>query len=260
MLDTPIPSPRAWHGPTLARARYLTPIPAPVLAELDAALAELRRAPVPTLLLQPEHFALAASARFMEEVRRETRGRPGLRDSRSPPDRHHEPRRGDRALLGPDELPRAAGRPGVEGDRHLRRAPRRRGVHAGHARRPHAGGARDAHRQQHGRGAPELREPLLPAAGEDRRHEHRVERGRGAQPLPHRAPGPAAAPLRGLLPGSPGVPGGRRGRDQLPPRLRVGRPAAHALQRPAHRAGLREDRARRSIPRARARCASWTSS
>src|SRR5512144_2013689 len=70
MLDTPIPSPRAWQGPTLARDRYLTPMPAPVLAELDAALAELRRAPVPTLLLLPEHFALTAAARFMEEVRR----------------------------------------------------------------------------------------------------------------------------------------------------------------------------------------------
>ena len=34
MLDTPIPSPRAWQGPTLARDRYLMPIPAPVLAEL----------------------------------------------------------------------------------------------------------------------------------------------------------------------------------------------------------------------------------
>src|SRR5689334_14939270 len=78
MLDTPIPSPRAWQGPTLARDRYLMPIPAPVLAELDAALAELRRAPVPTLLLQPEHFALAASARFMEEVRRSLEDGPGF--------------------------------------------------------------------------------------------------------------------------------------------------------------------------------------
>ena len=34
---------------------------------------------------------------------------------------------------------------------------------AGHPRGADAGRARDAHRQQHGRGAAELREPLLPA-------------------------------------------------------------------------------------------------
>jgi len=69
MLETALPAPRAWHGPLLAREHYLVPIPAGVLAELHAALAELRRAPVPTLLLLPEHFALAATARFMGEVR-----------------------------------------------------------------------------------------------------------------------------------------------------------------------------------------------
>jgi hypothetical protein len=77
-LDTPIPSPRAWHGPSLARDHYLLPIPAPVQAELDGALGELRRAPVPTLLLLPEHFALAATARFMEEVRRGLDDGPGF--------------------------------------------------------------------------------------------------------------------------------------------------------------------------------------
>jgi hypothetical protein len=77
-LDTPIPSPRAWHGPSLARDHYLLPIPGPVQAELDGALGELRRAPVPTLLLLPEHFALAATARFMEEVRRGLDDGPGF--------------------------------------------------------------------------------------------------------------------------------------------------------------------------------------
>src|SRR5947209_5095141 len=134
MLETLVPTPRAWHGPTLGREHYLLPIPAPVLAEMEAALAELRRAPVPTLL-------------------------------------------------------------------------------------------------------------LLPAAGAGRRHEHRVERGGGPQPLPDRGARPAAPALRRLLPRSPGVPGRRRGRDQLPSRLRLGQRPAHALQRAAHRAGLREDRA-----------------
>ena len=78
MLETVVPSPRAWHGPALSRDHYLLPIPAAVLAELEAALAELRRAPVPTLLLQPEHFALAAAARFMGEVRRRLDEGPGF--------------------------------------------------------------------------------------------------------------------------------------------------------------------------------------
>jgi hypothetical protein len=77
-LDTLIPSPRAWHGPSLARDQYLLPIPAQVQAELEAALAELRRAPVPTLLLLPEHFALTATARFMEEARRRLDEGPGF--------------------------------------------------------------------------------------------------------------------------------------------------------------------------------------
>jgi hypothetical protein len=42
MLSTVVPEP----GPTLSPARYLIPIPAPVLSEFEGALAELRRAPV----------------------------------------------------------------------------------------------------------------------------------------------------------------------------------------------------------------------
>ena len=71
ILSTVIPEPAAWHGPTLAHERYLIPIPADVLSELEGALAELRRAPLPTLLLLPEHFPLAAAARWMREVRRQ---------------------------------------------------------------------------------------------------------------------------------------------------------------------------------------------
>jgi hypothetical protein len=75
MLSTAIPEPAAWHGPTLAREHYLIPIPAAVLAELEGALTELRRAPLPTLLLLPEHFPLAAAARWMREVRRQRSAR-----------------------------------------------------------------------------------------------------------------------------------------------------------------------------------------
>ncbi len=78
MLTTVVPEPAAWHGPSLAAERYMIPLPAAVLAELDGALAELQRAPVPTLLLLPEHFPLAATGRFMAEVRRRLDEGPGF--------------------------------------------------------------------------------------------------------------------------------------------------------------------------------------
>lgn len=63
MFTTLVPEPAAWHGPSLAADRYMVPIPGAALAELDGALAELRRAPVPTLLLLAEHFPLATHFR-----------------------------------------------------------------------------------------------------------------------------------------------------------------------------------------------------
>jgi alpha-ketoglutarate-dependent taurine dioxygenase len=78
MLTTVVPPPAVWHGPSLPADRYLMPISGAALAELDEALAELRRAPVPTLLLQPEHFALAACGRFIAEVRRRLDDGPGF--------------------------------------------------------------------------------------------------------------------------------------------------------------------------------------
>ena len=136
MLSTVIPEPAAWHGPTLAADRYLIPIPAAVLGELEGALAELRRAPVPTLLLVPEHFPLAATARWMREVRRRLDEGPGfVMLDRLPVDAMSR----DEAialywlLMSFLEPPGGAG---MEGHRHLRRAPRRAGVHAGHAGGP----------------------------------------------------------------------------------------------------------------------------
>jgi hypothetical protein len=78
MLTRPLPESAAWHGPSLPADRYLLPIPVEVLAELDAALRELRRAPVPTLLLLPEHFPLAATVTWMAEVRRRLDAGPGF--------------------------------------------------------------------------------------------------------------------------------------------------------------------------------------
>lgn len=78
MLTEVIPGDRAWHGPSIARDRYLLTIPDDCLAELDRAVAELRRAPVPTLLLLPEHFALDRSIAFMATVRERLDRGPGF--------------------------------------------------------------------------------------------------------------------------------------------------------------------------------------
>ena len=78
MLTRPLPESAAWHGPSLPPDRYRLPIAADVLAELHSALAELRRAPVPTLLLLPEHFPLAATGRWMAQVRRHLDEGPGF--------------------------------------------------------------------------------------------------------------------------------------------------------------------------------------
>jgi alpha-ketoglutarate-dependent taurine dioxygenase len=69
MLTETVPEPRAWHGPTLSPDRYLVPIPDACRRELDSVVAELRKAPVPTLLLEPAHFRLAACGRLMATVR-----------------------------------------------------------------------------------------------------------------------------------------------------------------------------------------------
>jgi alpha-ketoglutarate-dependent taurine dioxygenase len=78
MLEGILPDDRAWRGPSLPRGRYVMPLPPSCLAEIDAIVAEQRRAPVPTLLLQPEHFELAACRHWMGGVRDRLDHGPGL--------------------------------------------------------------------------------------------------------------------------------------------------------------------------------------
>src|SRR5262245_18900552 len=78
MLTQVVADDRAWHGPALPASRYLLPLPADCLAELDRVVAELREAPVPTLLLRPEHFALERCARFAATVREQLDHGPGF--------------------------------------------------------------------------------------------------------------------------------------------------------------------------------------
>ena len=78
MLTEAVPDHRAWRGPSLAPDRYLVRIPDECVAEMESVLGELRRAPVPTLLLSPEHFALDACARRMKDVRARLDEGPGF--------------------------------------------------------------------------------------------------------------------------------------------------------------------------------------
>jgi len=78
MLAEPVAETSAWRGSSLARDQYLMPIPEECAREMDAVLADLRTAPVPTLLLLPEQFRLGACARFMAEVRTRLDEGPGF--------------------------------------------------------------------------------------------------------------------------------------------------------------------------------------
>ncbi len=64
----PAAAPRAWLGPSLRDEDFVVPLPADCLAELDAIVEEQRRAPVPTLVLLPEHFEMAACRRWMAGI------------------------------------------------------------------------------------------------------------------------------------------------------------------------------------------------
>ena len=78
MLTEPAAETRAWKGPALPPETYLMSLPAACTRELEDVLAELRSAPVPTLLLLPEHFRLDACARFMADARARLDGGPGF--------------------------------------------------------------------------------------------------------------------------------------------------------------------------------------
>lgn len=77
LVETMSPE-QAWRGPSLPVDQYLLPIPDDCLAELDRVAAELRAAPVPTLLLVPEHFALERCAHLMATARERLDHGPGF--------------------------------------------------------------------------------------------------------------------------------------------------------------------------------------
>ena len=78
MLDREIGGPRAWRGAQIGPRDWTVPLPAAAHAELDAVVTRLRADPLPTLLLRPDDFALAACAEAMRRARRELSAGIGL--------------------------------------------------------------------------------------------------------------------------------------------------------------------------------------
>jgi alpha-ketoglutarate-dependent taurine dioxygenase len=68
--------PQAWTRATIAPADWTVPLPEAARRELLAVRDELRRAPVPTFLLDPRDFVLDACRVTMAEVRRATQSGP----------------------------------------------------------------------------------------------------------------------------------------------------------------------------------------
>lgn len=67
---------RNWTRGTIAPADWTVTLPEAAVAELLAVRDEMRRAPVPTFLLDPRDFALDACRATMDEVRRRTQDGP----------------------------------------------------------------------------------------------------------------------------------------------------------------------------------------
>ena len=70
MLEGIVKGSRAWHGPDLQDEDFVVKLDSDCMAELENVLAEQRKAPVPTLVLEPKHFPLASCTKVMERVRK----------------------------------------------------------------------------------------------------------------------------------------------------------------------------------------------
>ena len=69
MIRELLPERRAWLGPQLADSDFVVTLTPACMAELEAVVAEQQKAPVPTLILEPKHFALADCAKLMVDVK-----------------------------------------------------------------------------------------------------------------------------------------------------------------------------------------------
>ena len=78
MLNEDVPDHQAWRRQSIAPKDWLVSLPQRCLDELDAAACQVRRDPLPTVLLDPQQFSLAACAQMMDHVRERLRAGIGL--------------------------------------------------------------------------------------------------------------------------------------------------------------------------------------
>jgi alpha-ketoglutarate-dependent taurine dioxygenase len=69
MLTDDIQDSRTWRREKLSPQDWLVALPPRCVEELDAAVRQVRRDPLPTLLLSPDQFALVACSELMDRVR-----------------------------------------------------------------------------------------------------------------------------------------------------------------------------------------------
>src|SRR5215471_112477 len=78
MLEEDVPDSRAWRRKELSQGQWLISLPARCVDELDAVALQVRREPLPTVLLDPSQFSLGACAEVMDQVREKLRTGVGL--------------------------------------------------------------------------------------------------------------------------------------------------------------------------------------
>jgi hypothetical protein len=238
-------SPRARLGPQLRDEDFVVGLPADCLAELDGVVAEQRKAPVPTLILLPEHFELSACRRWMAGIKeRLDHGLGFVILDRMPVDRWSKRELTDIYwLLGSLlEPPVAQDWPGtmIYDVRHDGQP------YTGETRTALTPEGLDMHNDSSMGEAPPNYISLLCLNTAKSGGKSSLSSAYAAQNHFIRAPGTARPAVPALLPPPSGVPGGRRRQEQLVSDLRhrAGRRPAHPLQRPGDPPRLRQDRPR----------------
>jgi alpha-ketoglutarate-dependent taurine dioxygenase len=78
ILEKDVQDSRAWRRSDLSPGHWLVSLPPRCVDELDAVARQVRREPLPTILLEPAQFSLAACAEVMDQVREKLRAGVGL--------------------------------------------------------------------------------------------------------------------------------------------------------------------------------------
>jgi hypothetical protein len=71
IIEGIVHAPRAWQGPEVADGAFVVKLTPEVMAELEHVVAEQNKAPVPTIVLEPQHFRLDVTTELMAGVKRQ---------------------------------------------------------------------------------------------------------------------------------------------------------------------------------------------